>query len=153
MKPTLPLTSVSEYLRTAGVHLVLDTAVARRKPGVLAEALWKARYGSPRERVLVRMKRGDVVEVYGAKERCPRTRRVLAIARDAGARIVYHDIDQDPAAREVVLNNRSRLEGGELLPLVRLNGGIIFAQDIESFDVRGDEKDSAIINPDCSAVR
>jgi hypothetical protein len=35
---------LGEFLRTAGAHLVIDTDTARRKSGVLAEALAYARY-------------------------------------------------------------------------------------------------------------
>ncbi len=152
-KPTMSLASVREYLQTAGMHLVLDTATARKKPGVLAEALWKAKYGPPQERVIVSIKKGDIVEVYGAKKRCPRTKQVLAIAEKAGAKIIYHDIDDYPTAREVITHNRGWLQDGELMPYVKINGKPILAQDIESFGVRqAERKDSLIPNPNCSMI-
>lgn len=150
-KPTMSLDSVRRYLQTAGIHLVLDTATARKKPGVMAEALWKAKYGPPQERTIVGVKQGDTVEVYGARSRCPRTRQVLMIAEMAGAKILYHDIDDFPAARETVIRNRGWLQDGELLPYVKINGKPILAQDIESFGMLKSERtDSLITSPNCS---
>jgi glutaredoxin len=150
-KPTISLASVREYLQTAGMHLVLDTATARQKPGVLAEALWHAKYGPPQARVIVGIKKGDVVEIYGARNRCPRTRQVLAIAEKAGAKITYHDVDGHPTAREVATLNRAWLKDGELMPYVKINGRPILAQDIELFGVLKTERTDSLIT-NCSML-
>jgi hypothetical protein len=75
------------------------------------------------------------------------------IAEKAGAKILYHDIDDFPAARETVIRNRGWLRDGELLPYVKINGKPILAQDIELFGMLESKKtDSLITSPNCSTL-
>jgi hypothetical protein len=145
--PSQPAASVGEYLRTAGTHLVIDTYTARRKPGVLAETLAFARYrrpppsdprpnaagNSPRPGNLgggggeVVAPRRHIVEIYGAKKRCPRTRQAIQLFKDAGAEVRYYDVDISPRASRVVGRNTRWLENGDLLPFIRVDGKPILA--------------------------
>lgn len=114
--PAQPPVLVGEYFKTAGNHLVIDTQKARASQGVLAEALAFAKY-----RRKQRME-GDTVQVYGAKKRCPRTREAIQRYTEAGAKVEYHDIDADLAARKVVAENRRWLVEGKYLPFIKING-------------------------------
>lgn len=138
---------LGKLLRTAGTHLVIDTATARRKSGVLAEALALARYRRPpvdnsgsigTSKHQNSDKSGDgsaaslrkkkhVVEVYGAKKRCPRTRQAIKLFKDAGAVVKYYDVDASARASKVVDRNTKYLEGGNLLPFIRMDGEPIHA--------------------------
>jgi hypothetical protein len=147
--PSQPPIVVGEYLRTAGTHLVIDTDVARRKPGVLAEALAFARYRSTRpasagagSAVAGRSPTPDspggnsgtatkpkrhIVDIYGAKKRCPRTQQAIKLFKDAGAIVRYHDVDTNPRASRIVDRNTRFLANGELLPFIRLDGKPVHA--------------------------
>lgn len=172
--PSWPLSAVADYLRTADTHLVIDTETARRKQGVLAEAIALGRSRSPtpinspslKDLTVVRptfnasqlfsdgpvveltesptvgtsRARRSVVTIYGAKNRCPRTRKAIQIFEEAGAQVRYLDVDASPRANRVVIRNRRWLEGG-LLPLVKVDGKLIrftsegIAQALESLVV------------------
>jgi hypothetical protein len=145
--PSQPPVMVGEYLRTAGTHLVVDTNTARKKPGVLAEALALAKYRRPPSDrsdpdigrrypepappggsggTAIESKK-HIVEIYGAKKRCPRTRQAIELFKDAGAVVKYYDVDANPRASRVVRRNTKWLEGGDLLPLIRMDGKPIHA--------------------------
>ena len=126
---------LGEFLRTAGTHLVIDTDTARRKSGVLAEALAYAKYktrssnvfgpGIPPTRSAPEAK--HVVEIYGAKRRCPRTKQAIELFQKAGAVVKYYDVDTNPRAQKVVDKNTKYLLNGELLPFIRVDGKPIHA--------------------------
>ena len=141
---------LGEYLRTAGTHLVIDTDIARRKSGVLAEALAFAKYKRPPSNdggsigaarpspdrpgggsggKSIESQR-HVVEIYGAKNRCPRTRQAIKLFKDAGAVVKYYDVDTNPRALRVVERNTEWLEGGQLLPFIRMDGKPIRATSV-----------------------
>ncbi len=69
-----------------------------------------------------------VVEIYGAKRRCPRTRRALKLFKDAGAEIKYFDIDADTEADKIVEGNGRWLANGDL-PFIKIDGKPIYASD------------------------
>lgn len=147
-RPTQPPALVGEYLRTAGTHLVIDTEIARRKPGVLAEALALAashrrpppeppgvadagprrpRRPGPGDGGAAVESRRHVVEIYGAKKRCARTRQAIQLFRDAGAVVKYYDVDASPRAARVVARNTQWLAGGDTLPFIKLDGRPVHA--------------------------
>ncbi|HEY0078679.1 MAG TPA: hypothetical protein VGB73_08535, partial [Pyrinomonadaceae bacterium] len=114
--PAQPPVLVGEYFKTAGHHLVIDTQKARASQGVLAEALMFAQYRRTQST------RGDTVQIYGARKRCPRTREAIQRYTKAGATVEYHDIDADPEAKKVVAENHQWLEDGKYLPFIKING-------------------------------
>jgi len=120
-----------EMLRTAGIHLVLDTDIARAKAGVLAEALAYSKYIHPpappargwKKPVEPRIATEQhVVEIYGAERRCSRTREALAAFRKTGVTVRYYDVDNNAFAEQVVHNNSRYLEHGNLLPFIKIDG-------------------------------
>jgi hypothetical protein len=108
--------SVGEYFSTAGAHLVIDTDEARNSQGVLAEALALVTYRGTQSM------KGDVVQIFGAKKRCPRTREAIRRYTEAGAIIVYYDIDADLEAKKVLTENRAWLVEGKYMPFIKVNG-------------------------------
>ena len=126
---------LGEFLRTAGSHLVIDTDIARRKSGVLAEALAYAKYKAPASTVSgpkvspprPTAEPRHVVEIYGAKRRCPRTKQAIDLFQKAGAVVKYYDVDTNARARKVVNRNTKYLAGGDTLPFIRVDGKPIHA--------------------------
>jgi len=102
---------IAYFMQTADNCLVIDTEIARKKYGVLAEALAHTRY--------VYHRKPDIVRVYG-RTSCGRTQQVLEEFRKTNAKVHFIDIDKSSVAQEFVNRNSQYLEK-ELLPLVVIN--------------------------------
>ncbi len=104
---------IAYFMQTASNCLVIDTEVARRKFGVLSEALAHAKY--------IYNRRPDIVRVYGTNS-CSRTKGVIREFKKTNAKVVFVDINSDINAARYVQNNVKYLQDGDLLPLVVING-------------------------------
>lgn len=128
--PSISAEALAKFFDTAGTHLVLDTSVARTKQGVLAETLRlnpHRRLARTPEHPRRRDSQKHVVEIYGARHRCPRTRRAIQDFENAGVKVLYFDVDSNPRASRMLDENSQWLEGGNLLPLVLVDDEFILS--------------------------
>jgi glutaredoxin len=148
--------AIGRMMREAGLHFVIDTPIARTKPGVLAEAFAVVNYVPPQptltagpfllqpqpDLILSTLER-DVVEIYGG-EFCRRTQYAIKHFTEAGAEVRFFDVEKDRKARRVLNRNRRWLSRRDLLPYIRINGKSIPTQSVEELRIPKEKKVSRV---------
>jgi len=117
---------VGELIGSAGIHLVLDTETARKKSGVMAEALSYARYIHP---FTVNY---HVVKIYGTND-SEQTREAIKNFRETGAKVHFINAKIGKRVRQIMAIKRQYLrkddKGKDLYPLIKVDGKFVMPKD------------------------